>query len=40
MFDSSFFSRTATAAIGTLLLAVLAWTAWMLGPIAMHRWFG
>lgn len=40
MFDNSFFSRTAMAAIGTLLLAAIAWTAWMLGPTAMRRWFG
>lgn len=40
MFDSSFFSRTATVVIGVQLLAVIAWAAWMLGPTAMQRWFG
>jgi hypothetical protein len=35
-----FFSRTSMMAIGLLLLTVIAWAAWRLGPTALERWFG
>jgi hypothetical protein len=40
MFNRMFFSRTATPAIGLLLLAIIIWAIWMLGPTALERWFG
>lgn len=35
-----FFSRTGMMAIGVLLLTVIGWAAWRLGPTALERWFG
>ncbi len=40
MFDGAFFSRTAMAVIGVLLLAVIVLTVWTIGPTAIQRWFG
>jgi hypothetical protein len=39
MENNTFFSRTATTAVGALLLLVIIWAAWMLGPTAIDRWF-
>ena len=38
-FVPTFFSRTATTVIGVLLLFVLVWAIYMLGPTAVERWF-
>jgi hypothetical protein len=37
---TDFFSRTAMWVLGALLLTAIAWTAWMIGPTAVDRWFG
>lgn len=34
----TFFSRTATTVIAVLLLLVLVWVIYMLGPTALERW--
>lgn len=40
MFDGDFFSRTATTVIALLLVVVVAWAVWTIGPTAIQRWFG
>jgi hypothetical protein len=35
----TFFSRTAGFLIGALLLIVVLWAVFMLGPTAIDRWF-
>lgn len=37
--DPSFFARTAHLAVGGALALALVWTAVMLGPTALARWF-
>ena len=34
----TFFSRSATTVIGVVLLLVLVWVIYMLGPTALERW--
>jgi len=38
-FVPTFFSRTASLVIGVLLVLVLMWAVYMLGPTAIERWF-
>ena len=38
-FVPTFFSRTAMTVVGVLLLVVLIWAIYMLGPTALERWF-
>lgn len=35
-----FFSSSATFVIGGLLLVLLGWAVYRIGPIALERWFG
>lgn len=33
-----FFSRTAGIIVGALLLVIVLWTLYMVGPVAFERW--
>jgi hypothetical protein len=37
---STFFSRNAGVVIGVLLLLIIIWVIYSLGPTALGRWFG